>query len=138
MPMMTWGLFAFEISNLAYQDLVRRASWRHGRTSRVGARPASQFLGPDDDALSLAGTQLPEFRGDPNAMAALREMGDAGEPQALVAGTGEVIGAYVLDSVDETQGEFYEDGVPRRTDFRLEFHRVDDEDLAEATGATYA
>lgn len=57
------GYFVFSLYTLAYQELQRQIAWRHASTSRVGARPTHQFLGPDEEQLTLSGVLLPEFAG---------------------------------------------------------------------------
>lgn len=130
--MMSYGMFVFSLPTLAYQELARRTDWRHGATGRVGARPASQYIGPGADVLDLSGLLLPEVAGDPTALDTLREMGDLGDAWPLIDGTGRNHGAFVLDAVDERKEHFFEDGAARLTDFRISLHRVDDADAAEA------
>lgn len=131
--MMSLGMFVFSLPTLAYQELQRKTAWAHADTRRVGARPASQFLGPDGDRITLGGLLVPDAGGRRESLEELRSMGDKGGPYALVAGTGDVMGAWVIESVDETQSVFFGDGVPRKTDFSLSLKRVD-EPAAAGTG----
>lgn len=128
--MMTLGLFAFSLPTAAYQELQRRTSWRHGKTSRVGARAASQFMGPDEDSITLSGLIAPGQIGKLEALRELRAMGDEGLAWPLVTGgaVGENLGAWKIDSVDETQTIFMDDGRPRKADFTVTLHRIDDAD----------
>lgn len=126
--MMTLGLFAFSLPTAAYQELQRRTSWRHGRTPRVGARAASQFQGPDEDTITVSGLIAPGAIGKLQALQDLRDMGDEGLAWPLVTGYGENLGAWKIDSVDETQTIFMDDGRPRKADFTVTLHRVDDAD----------
>ena len=124
--MMSLGMFVFSLPTLAYQDLARRTDWRFSTTSRVGARAASQGVGPGDDRISLSGALLPDVAGDMASIETLRKMGDTLDAHRLVDGLGRVLGEWVIDSLDETQSVFFEDGVARKTDFTLEIRRVDD------------
>ena len=63
--MLALGFFVFSLHTLAYQDFQRQMAWRHASVPRVGARPASQFVGPDDETISLQGVLLPEVAGPP-------------------------------------------------------------------------
>ena len=96
------GQFVFELGTLAYQDFKRSNDWRHASNSRVGARPAYQFVGVGDDAISLSGWVAPGQVGSYASIAALRAMGDSGQAFALVSGTGEVFGQYVIKQLEET------------------------------------
>jgi phage protein U len=121
------GQFVFDLTNLSYQELQRRTSWKHASTSRVGGRAARQFTGPGDDTITLTGWFAPgQLGGKLAALAELRTMGDAGEAYALVDGAGSVYGAFVIEGLDEGQTLHDKDGTPRRVDFTLNLMRVDD------------
>jgi phage protein U len=124
--LMSLGMFVFSLPTLAYQELARRQDWRHVGQSRVGARPSSQFAGPGDDKISLGGLLVPDVAGDPASLDTLAQMADAGDAYTLVTGLGVVLGDFVIDSLDRTGGDFFQDGVARKTDFRIDLHRVDD------------
>lgn len=126
--MMSLGLFVFELGTLPYQDLQRRTAWRHAETSRVGARPASQFVGPASDDFNLAGHILPAMTGDAAGLDTLREMGDSGEAWPLTAGDGTVHGAFRINMVGDTRTNFHQDGTAQRIEFDLNLTRVDDAD----------
>lgn len=124
--MMSLGMFVFSLPTLAYQDLQRKTAWRHAETSRVGARAANQFLGPGTDGITLGGVLVPDVAGDAGAIETLRAMGAKGEPYPLVDGRGNVLGAWVIESLDEGQQNFFQDGLARKTDFSLSLKQVDE------------
>lgn len=128
---MALGIFSFSLSNLAFQDLQRKTSWRHGQTPRVGVRPANQFMGPENDQVTVSGMIIPGVLGRLQALQDLRDMGDTGSAWPLVTGYGDVWGAFVIDSVSEGQQIFLDDGRPRKADFTAELHRVDDDDARD-------
>lgn len=125
--MMSLGQFVFSLPTLAYQDLRRASAWRHASNSRVGARPARQFLGPGDDTLTLGGLLAPEFMGQRKALEQLREMADQGHAWALVDGNGGVFGAWVILNIQDSGTLFTDNGAARRVEFELQISRVDDE-----------
>ena len=129
---MSLGLFVFSLPTLAYQELSRRTSWRHGKASRVGARPASQFLGQGEEPIRFTGLIAPEVTGDPASLQTLRDMGDQGDAYPLVAGSGEVLGAFVITDLDVKSTLFFGDGTPRQIEFELSLDRVDDDDAQAA------
>lgn len=132
--MLAFGQFAFGMDTLAYQTFERQTSWRHPTSSRVGVRPATQFLGPDADTIELSGLLVPEFAGNRMTLEELRAMGDAGGAWPLVGGDGAVFGQFVLERVREGRTIFLADGTPRRIEFSLSFKRVDD-DLVDLLGS---
>lgn len=131
--MMALGMFVFSLPTLAYEELQRRTSWRHVQNTRIGARAANQFLGPGDDLVSLSGMLPPELS-DVTSIATLRDLGDAGDPLPLVDGRGQVYGAFVIESIDERQSSFLDNGAPTRIDFSLELRRVPDQVDDQAAG----
>lgn len=123
--MLSLGMFGFSLDTLAYQEFSRRTDWKHGRTSRVGARDANQFVGPGTDAIGLRGYLLPEFAGDPDSLDDLRTMAGGGEAFPLVDGTGRVYGDFIITGIDEGQSVFFNDGRARRIEFTIDLIRVE-------------
>lgn len=124
--MMALGMFVFSLHTLTYQELQRQTEWRHPSTSRVGARPARQYVGPGEDTISLPGVLLPQLAGSRLSLDVLREMANTGRAWVLVDGTGRVYGAWVIDRVTEGQSLFFRDGAPRRIEFTISLARVDE------------
>ncbi|ACR70291.1 oxidoreductase [Edwardsiella ictaluri] len=123
--MMTLGLFVFSLKTLPYQDLQQSISWRHPTSSRVGQRPASQFIGVGDEAVTLNGVLLPELTGGRFTLFFLRKMADQGMGWPLIEGTGTMLGWFVIESVNITKSVFFRDGAARRIEFTLALKRID-------------
>lgn len=127
--MMSWGMFVFGLDTLPYQELQRSASWRHPTTSRVGLRPASQFLGEGDETITLPGVLLPELTGGRTAIELARTMADRGDAWPLIERTGKIYGLFVCEGLDDSASEFFDNGQPRKIDFTLKLKRVGDDQL---------
>lgn len=125
--MMALGMFVFGLPTLAYQQLQRDTTWRHAANSRVGARPGYQFVGAGEDIITLTGWISPELTGTGASVDVLRNMADTGNAYVLVAGTGNVLGAWTITSVSEGQSLFHVNGVPRRVEFTVMLTRVDND-----------
>ncbi|KAF1719795.1 phage tail protein [Pseudoxanthomonas wuyuanensis] len=132
--LMALGTFVFSLPQLAYQQLERSLSWRHAASERIGARAAHQYVGPGEETIELSGIVAPEFTGKPASLALLRQLAGEGRPLALVTGTGEVLGAFVITSQRETQTLQFDDGTPRRIEFQLTLLRTDDAQSANTGG----
>ncbi len=124
--MMALGMFIFSLETLAYQEFQRQTAWRHGKTSRIGTNPARQFMGRDDDTLTLPGVLLPALAGTQISLDTLRYMADTGKAWPLVEGTGKIYGTWVIESLSETRTLFFRDGQARRIEFTLTLARIDD------------
>ena len=121
------GLFAFGISTLAHDELQRRASWRHATSPRIGARDATQYVGPGEETISISGTAYAELSNGSASLDELRAMANSGDAWPLLDGAGRVYGAYVIETIDEGQRVLLADGTPLKTDFTINLLRVDDE-----------
>lgn len=133
MHLMALGQFVFSLSTLAFDDFRRQCSWRHPENNRIGVLPARQFLGPQADTININGLLMPLVAGQPSAIRQLREMANDGKAYALVSGTGEVFGAYVIESLDESRSALLGNGAARRIEFSLTLQRKPDS-TAEAGG----
>ncbi len=135
--MMCLGQFVFSLQTLAYQELQRQTAWRHSSNNRIGARPASQFLGVGDETITLPGFIVPEY-GDRSALDEITAMADTGSAHALVDGMGRVYGQWVITDKSETGTLFDRDGQPKRVEFSITLRRVDDNRVASESDADQA
>ncbi|MEX0446436.1 phage tail protein [Xenorhabdus sp. SGI246] len=119
------GLFVFMLKTTPYQSFQHKQSWRHAFNSRVGARPAWQFVGSDNDTITLSGELYPELTGGSLSLTALKLMADSGKAWSFIDGCGSIYGMFVIESIDETKTEFMLDGAPRKISFTLTLRRVD-------------
>jgi len=127
MPMMSLGMFVFELKSAPYQSLQQQLGWRHPSNSRVGVRPARQYVGPEDEKITLTGVLMPELTGGDPALGELRDMADEGKGYPLIDGNGNVYGMYVITQLSKTKSYFFNDGAARKIEFTLNLDRVDDD-----------
>ena len=119
------GLFAFSIDTLAFDEVARRADWRHVTSMRIGARDATQFTGPGVETIALPGSVYLEIADGRVSIDELRRMADTGDAWSLVDGRGYVYGSYVITGIDDRGKVFFPDGTPRQIDFAIDLLRVD-------------
>ena len=119
------GLFAFSIDTLAFDEIARRADWRHVTSTRIGARDATQFTGPGVETIALPGSVYLEIADGRVSIDELRRMADTGDAWSLVDGRGYVYGSYVITGIDDRGKVFFPDGTPRQIDFAINLLRVD-------------
>jgi Phage protein U len=132
--MMVLGLYVFMLRTVPYQELQYQRSWRHASNNRINRRATTQFLGPDNDTLTLSGVLLPEITGGRLSLLALEQMAELGKSWPLIEGSGTIYGMFVIESLNQTKTEFFESGMPRRIEFTLTMKRVD-ESLSEMFGS---
>lgn len=127
------GYFVFSLHTLAYQDLQRQLAWRHASTSRVGSRPAHQFIGPEDETITLNGVLLPELAGTRLSLELLAAMAETGNAWPLIQGDGTLFGEYLITSIQTTGTLHFQDGAPRRIEFQITLKRTDSTLLGDLT-----
>jgi len=125
--LMALGMFIFDLPTLAHDELQRRASWRHARSPRVGARDATQYVGPGEETVNLSGAVYAEIADGRVSIDDLRDMAASGEAWPLLDGTGTVFGDYVIEAIDERHAYLMTDGRAQRIDFAIDLLRVDDQ-----------
>lgn len=123
--MMMLGMFPMMLETLPYDSLQHHTAWRHASNSRVGVRPATQFLGPDDETIQLSAKLLPAITGGSATIESLRAMAATGKAWPLIEGTGVFYGLFVIESIDSTKSVFFQDGAARQIDFQMQLKRVD-------------
>ena len=101
--MLCLGQFVFALNTTPYQSQQHNLGWRHPSNARVGLRPARQFIGPDDETMTLSGVLLPEITGGEEYLELLRAMADTGKAWVLVDGNGELLGLWTIEKLDRTR-----------------------------------
>ncbi|EKN3444981.1 phage tail protein [Yersinia enterocolitica] len=124
--MLTLGLFVFQLQTLPYQSLQHSLDYRWPSNSRIGQRPAYQFLGVGEEKIMLSGVLLPEITGGVLSLLALKIMAEQGKAWPLLGGDGTIYGMYTVASITQTHSVFFSDGRARRIEFSMTLNRVDE------------
>lgn len=123
--MMALGYFVFSKNSAAYQTQEQQIVWRHPVNNRIGARPATQFVGIGDELQTLSGLLYPEINGQQTELDTIIAMADTGKSYPLIDGTGNVLGHFIIERIRTTGTEHHYDGLARKIDFSIELRRVD-------------
>ncbi|MGL5343228.1 MAG: phage tail protein [Plesiomonas sp.] len=123
--MLSLGLFVFMLKTVPYQELQLQKAWRHPTNGRIGLRPSSQFLGPDNDTITLTGTLFPVLTGGRFSMLTLEQMADTGKAWSLLDGAGTIYGMFLIESISQTKKVFFRDGSARQIEFTIVLKQAD-------------
>lgn len=123
------GLFVFELSSGAYQQLQRSDTENWASQSRIGTRASWQHIGAGDDTITLSGILYPEISGGKLSLDILREMKNSGKSWTFMLGTGAILGQYIINNIDETHQYFFKNGQSRKIEFRLKLIRSDNANI---------
>ncbi len=120
------GLFVFETTSAAFEELSRKSNYRFGTGNAVGTRPHMQYIGQDNDDISLSGTLYPEITNGIVSLDELRDMAATGKTYALMNGNGYYYGMCYITDISETQSHLLSDGTARKIGFSLSLKLADD------------
>lgn len=120
------GLFVFETTSAAFEELSRKSNYRFGTGNAVGTRPHMQYIGQDNDDISLSGTLYPEITNSIVSLDELRDMAATGKTYALMNGNGYYYGMCYITDISETQSHLLSDGTARKISFSLALKLADD------------
>lgn len=119
------GLFVFETTSAAFDEVSRKSNYRFGTGNAVGVRPHMQYIGQDNDDISLSGTLYPELTDGIVALDSLRDMAATGKTYALMNGSGYYYGMCYITDISETQSHLLPDGTARKISFTLSLKLAD-------------
>ncbi|WP_240355303.1 phage tail tape measure protein [Pectobacterium brasiliense] len=88
-------------------------------------RAALQFLGVEEEKITLSGELLPEITGGTLSLLMLETMADQGRAWPLIEGSGTIYGMFVVNSISQTKTDFFTDGRARRIEFTITLTRMD-------------
>lgn len=134
--MMILGEYIFGLNTAAFQELNRNTTWRWGSQDVFNGPQALQFTGWGEDTITLPGVIFPEYWGGTGQVDALRELADAGEAQTLIDGRGNVLGEWVITSVQERQSTFAQAGAPRRQEFTVSLQKYSADGVGTSVAAS--
>lgn len=121
-----YGLFVFSMTTAPIKGINRQRVWRYARPNVLDTRAKGIFLGPGEDTITITGQISHDIAGHELSLDALALMGDEGKAWPLVKGTGQILGSFQLESIDETHRDLFPNGSPRAIDFSMSLTRVDD------------
>lgn len=137
--MMKLGPYSFGLQTAAYQEFQRSTAYTWAAQARFGKLDTLQPTGPGEDTITLPGVVYPEHFGGTGQLDAMRALAEQQLPQALIDGRGNMLGQWVIESIDETGTIFAARGVARKQDFSMKLKRAPEDGglglIASALGA---
>lgn len=128
------GPFMFSRDTAAPQSIRRSSEFTWTAQNRFGRDPALQFTGPGADSIELEGDIYPTYKGGLSQVAAMRELAGTGKPHILVDGRGNVYGQWVIMRVEETGRILFDNGTPRKIQFRVSLRLYGENKKGEGDG----
>jgi phage protein U len=120
------GGFKFSLNTAVFTELHRSTSYQWPAQERIGQYAALQYTGPGDDRMRLPGIVYPLWKGGGSQLHDLRALAAQGRPLKLIASSGEILGAWVIDNIEEGQSYYNPDGTFRRQEFTVSIKKFGD------------
>ncbi|MEL0625038.1 phage tail protein [Marinomonas arenicola] len=119
--LMVLGEYKFQISSAAYSQLTKKWEWHWASQPLIGRTDALQCVGKASDTVSLTGQVAPSLLSvGTKQIQTLADMGNEMEPKLMVSGDGDVLGYWVIKSVQEVGTRFVKGGAPRMQTYQME------------------
>ncbi|KVG59219.1 phage tail protein [Burkholderia territorii] len=115
--------FHFNLSTAAYDKLRRATRYRVAPQERLNRQEALQAVSEGGETITLSGVVFPALGSGTKQINRLREIGGRMKPVQLTTGDGDVLGRWLLQSIEEEQDALLVDGMPRKQTFSVEFGR---------------
>lgn len=121
--MLVLGGYIFCIDTAAYQRFEHLRAWNWVENETVEQAPDLQFTGPAAETVMLEGTIYTAWKGGTLQMEALSLIAGRGVPMLMVAGTGLVLGFWVIVSIEQKKSLLVSNGQPQKIEFYIHLKR---------------
>lgn len=130
--MIMLGPIRFSVDQAAYQQLQRTTNYTWASQTPLGhpilkylgiGGPKRQYISPGEDSISLNGTMYPQVTGGPSELTLMRLSAGIGIPLPLINASGWIAGFWIIESINETNTEFLDNGKARKIEFSLSLKR---------------
>ena len=116
------GSFQFSVSTLAYQSVASGYNWRWDVINVINSDQVLQYAGKGDETIRLTGITHPIYGGGA-PITELRLEAERKEPLWMVAANGEVLGRYVVESIQYDESNFHKSGLAHQANFTISIRR---------------
>ena len=130
--MMVLGRYYFGLETAAFQSMARKTNYQWSASQGLPHSQLAQFIGQDVDTMRLQGVIYPHYKGGLTQIDAMRAEAKKGKPLLLIQGNGQVLGEWLILSIEETQQHFNDDGLPHRVHFNLQLRAFKQDKLSLA------
>jgi len=118
----TGETYYFNLATAPYDTYNRQTKYNIAAQDRLAREQALQAVAKGSDNITLSGFIYTKT-GGASQLNRLRAIGYKTEPVTLTTGYGDAMGLWYLTGVTEEGTELFQDGMPRKQKFSLEFQR---------------
>ncbi len=118
----TGETYYLNLATAPYDTYNRQTKYNIAAQDRLAREQALQAVAKGSDNITLSGFIYTKT-GGASQLNRLRAIGYKTEPVTLTTGYGDAMGLWYLTGVTEEGTELFQDGMPRKQKFSLEFQR---------------
>ena len=123
MALMSLGSFVMD-DTIPVNSIQRTTTARHVKSERLNQWSARQWTGPNSESAQITGAVFPLSHGaGTKQLDALRAAQETGQALAWANGHGELMGVWVIQSIQEVPSDWLPGGAPRRQRFTIQLAR---------------
>ena len=126
--LMSLGGFKFEVGKTSYDKISKNTEYRWNELKTIGGRSYLQFMGENNEQMSLSGVIYPQYsrKQGIDAYSNLKSRASRGKPQILVDARGISHGRWVVEGLSVDESLFDLNNTPKKIEFSItlkRFHR---------------
>ena len=121
---MILGNFVFNLKTMTQDGMSRTAEYNWAEKERVGDLPNFQNLGIRQDQIEITGIFYARLNPEMKTIEDIRSSQLTTQANNLITNQGQVIGKFVIISIQENMSVFNKKDVPLKTEFTMVLKRV--------------
>ena len=94
-------------------------------THVIGTRPVCQFIGLDNDDITLFGSLYSKLTGGKTSLVTLELMAESGKAWSFLDGDGNIYGMFIIEEISQSKSYFFANGAARKIEFTLKLKPAD-------------
>lgn len=124
---MILGDFIFSIRGLAHNGVLITSDYKWESVDKVEGLPFFQYLGEKQETVEITGVFYPKFSENYKTISDIKNSNLISKPNNFISDSGEVLGKFIITSIEENQSYFEKDIGAKRIEFSIKLKRIPDE-----------
>lgn len=133
---MILGDFIFSIRGLSQNGVSIISDYRWESIDRIEGLPFFQYLGEKQETVEITGVFYPKFSENYKTISDIKNSNLISKPNNFISDSGEVLGKFVITSIEENQSYFDKDIGAKRIEFSIKLKKIPDEQVGSSLETT--
>ena len=133
---MILGDFIFSIRGLSQNGVSIISDYRWESIDRIEGLPFFQYLGEKQETVEITGVFYPKFSENYKTISDIKNSNLISRPNNFISDSGEVLGKFVITSIEENQSYFDKDIGAKRIEFSIKLKKIPDEQVGSSLETT--